>query len=109
MFYRTVGLKFASVSAQKAASSSPLSFGRIAKPLRGGGGNAAAITSTGPSPTASSANPLARLQNEDSGCVFGRSRLVTGDCSRSLALSLCPQNRYALFFLRGYLCACISR
>ncbi|KAH9856980.1 kinesin heavy chain [Lenzites betulinus] len=53
--------------AQKAASSSPLSFGRIAKPLRGGGGNAAAITSTGPSPTAGSASPLARLQNEDSG------------------------------------------
>ncbi|KAI9065179.1 kinesin heavy chain [Trametes sanguinea] len=53
--------------AQKAASSSPLSFGRIAKPLRGGGGNPAAITGTGPSPTASSASPLARLQNEDSG------------------------------------------
>ncbi|KAJ3489070.1 hypothetical protein NLI96_g2382 [Meripilus lineatus] len=55
--------------AQKAATSSPLSFGRIAKPLRGGGGgNALNATS---SPTlglgASSANPLARLQNEESG------------------------------------------
>ncbi|KAI0328591.1 kinesin heavy chain [Cubamyces sp. BRFM 1775] len=53
--------------AQKVASPSPLSFGRIAKPLRGGGGNASAIAGTGPSPTASSANPLTRLQNEDSG------------------------------------------
>ncbi|TBU50883.1 kinesin heavy chain [Dichomitus squalens] len=52
--------------AQKAASSSPLSFGRIAKPLRGGGGNAAAITSTGPA-SPSMANPLARVQAEDSG------------------------------------------
>ncbi|OBZ75576.1 Kinesin heavy chain [Grifola frondosa] len=55
--------------AQKAASSSPLSFGRIAKPLRGGGGASAsaATTGTSPSPSANSANPLARLQNEESG------------------------------------------
>ncbi|KAI0928539.1 hypothetical protein AcV7_008994 [Taiwanofungus camphoratus] len=55
--------------AQKAASSSPLSFGRIAKPLRGGGGaaGAAAPASTSPSLAMNSANPLARLQNEDSG------------------------------------------
>ncbi|EMD38406.1 hypothetical protein CERSUDRAFT_113562 [Gelatoporia subvermispora B] len=55
--------------AQKAASSSPLSFGRIAKPLRGGGGGAAAGTnaSSATSPSASSANPLARVQNEESG------------------------------------------
>ncbi|KAJ7219319.1 kinesin heavy chain, partial [Mycena pura] len=52
--------------AQKTASSSPLNFGRIAKPLRGGGGSGApgAI----PTPIAGgggSANPLTRLQNED--------------------------------------------
>ena len=56
--------------AQKAASGSPLSFGRIAKPLRGGGGSAAAAT-TGAGPASPSmANPLARVQNEE-GCVFG--------------------------------------
>lgn len=95
MPYRNVGLKFASVSAQKAASSSPLSFGRIAKPLRGGGGNAAAITGTGPSPTAGSANPLARLQNEDSGCVFGRLRMK-GCCLLTLSavLALHVQDRW---------------
>ncbi|OCH94990.1 kinesin heavy chain [Obba rivulosa] len=54
--------------AQKANSSSPLSFGRIAKPLRGGGGAAASATvSSTSSPGASSANPLARVQNEESG------------------------------------------
>lgn len=55
--------------AQKAASSSPLSFGRIAKPLRGGGGSAAsaAATSTSPSLGSTSANPLARIQNEETG------------------------------------------
>ncbi|THH16352.1 hypothetical protein EW146_g4278 [Bondarzewia mesenterica] len=56
--------------AQKAAASSSLSFGRIAKPLRGGGG--AASSATGPVPITgggvSSANPsIARLQSEDSG------------------------------------------
>ncbi|KAI0748225.1 kinesin heavy chain [Daedaleopsis nitida] len=55
--------------AQKAASSSSLSFGRIAKPLRGGGGSAAAAnTSTGPA-SPSMVNPLARVQAEDSGYV----------------------------------------
>lgn len=61
--------------AQKAASSSPLNFGRIAKPLRGGGGVA-----QGPVPITggggSSANPLSRLQGEESGYVhFMPSRL----------------------------------
>lgn len=62
--------------AQKASSGPALSFGRIAKPLRGGGGSAvAAGVPGGPTPTAaasggnmsSSANPLARLQNEEGG------------------------------------------
>ncbi|KAJ3779285.1 kinesin heavy chain [Lentinula raphanica] len=53
--------------AQKAASS-PLNFGRIAKPLRGGGG-AANSTSIPPTITGggNSASPLGRLQNEESG------------------------------------------
>ncbi|EEB95544.1 hypothetical protein MPER_05468, partial [Moniliophthora perniciosa FA553] len=55
--------------AQKAASS-PLSFGRIAKPLRGGGGSMP--LSSVPVPisgggSASSANPLSRLQAEEAG------------------------------------------
>ncbi|CAL1704434.1 unnamed protein product [Somion occarium] len=53
--------------AQKAASS-PLSFGRIAKPLRGGGGANASVVNTSPnssSVSSGSANPLARLQNEE--------------------------------------------
>ncbi|KAI0093926.1 kinesin heavy chain [Irpex rosettiformis] len=52
--------------AQKAASS-PLSFGRIAKPLRGGGGAAPTNPASSTSPTlgASSANPLTRLQNDE--------------------------------------------
>lgn len=61
--------------AQKASSGPALSFGRIAKPLRGGGGSAvAAGVPGGPITTAaasgsnmSSANPLARLQNEEGG------------------------------------------
>ncbi|KAF8350691.1 kinesin heavy chain [Amanita rubescens] len=55
--------------AQKAAAASPLSFGRIAKPLRGGGGSqqppigaTTSITSSG-----SNANPLSRIQNEEGG------------------------------------------
>ncbi|TFK42564.1 kinesin heavy chain [Crucibulum laeve] len=55
--------------AQKAATSSPLNFGRIAKPLRGGGG-AAPATSV-PTPIqgggSATANPLTRLQNEEGG------------------------------------------
>ncbi|KAF7304924.1 Kinesin heavy chain [Mycena kentingensis (nom. inval.)] len=51
--------------AQKTASSSPLSFGRIAKPLRGGGG-----AGPGPTPiTGGGANPLTRVQNEDGGAA----------------------------------------
>lgn len=54
--------------AQKAASSSPLNFGRIAKPLRGGGGTGAPASIPTPiSGGGGSANPLARLQNEDGG------------------------------------------
>jgi kinesin family protein 5 len=53
--------------AQKAASSSPLNFGRIAKPLRGGGGGAPTTSVAMPSPV--SGGGLARLQNEE-GCVF---------------------------------------
>ncbi|KAF5391249.1 hypothetical protein D9757_001869 [Collybiopsis confluens] len=53
--------------AQKAASS-PLTFGRIAKPLRGGGGAApSANLPTSISGGANSASPLGRLQNEESG------------------------------------------
>ncbi|KAJ3516625.1 hypothetical protein NLJ89_g1002 [Agrocybe chaxingu] len=52
--------------AQKAVSSSTLSFGRIAKPLRGGGGSTIANPMV-PTTGASSANPLARLQNEEGG------------------------------------------
>ncbi|EIM90052.1 kinesin heavy chain [Stereum hirsutum FP-91666 SS1] len=50
--------------AQKAAATSSLSFGRIAKPLRGGGG---APTAGGPTPISGgqSGNPLSRLQNEE--------------------------------------------
>lgn len=54
------------LTAQKLVASSPLSFGRIAKPLRGGGGVSNA-SSTIPPVAASSANPLARLQNEEGG------------------------------------------
>ncbi|KAF9532998.1 kinesin heavy chain [Crepidotus variabilis] len=54
--------------AQKAVASSPLNFGRIAKPLRGGGGVAGSSTPVAPGlPSGSSANPLARLQNEEGG------------------------------------------
>ena len=55
-------------TAQRTANASSLNFGRIAKPLRGGGGNvgggAPGTTSSG---GYSSANPLVRLQGEDSG------------------------------------------
>ncbi|KAF9652870.1 kinesin heavy chain [Thelephora ganbajun] len=52
--------------AQKAAASSPLSFGRIAKPLRGGGGPT--TTSNAPQPiSGGGANPLVRLQAEETG------------------------------------------
>ncbi|KAF8964703.1 kinesin heavy chain [Flammula alnicola] len=54
--------------AQKAVTTSTLNFGRIAKPLRGGGGannvSSPIASTTGGSP----ANPLARLQNEE-GCA----------------------------------------
>lgn len=58
--------------AQRAASTTSLSFGRIAKPLRGGGG---AVPTTSPiAPQAGfslagggMSNPLARVQNEEAG------------------------------------------
>ncbi|KAI9571537.1 kinesin heavy chain [Boletus coccyginus] len=60
--------------AQKASNTSTLSFGRIAKPLRGGGGGSAAAAGiTGSSMQAtggsgpSSAHPLTRIQNEEGG------------------------------------------
>ncbi|KAJ6496724.1 kinesin heavy chain [Mycena vitilis] len=56
--------------AQKTASSSPLNFGRIAKPLRGGGGTGAPASIPTPiSGGGGSANPLARIQNEDGGAA----------------------------------------
>jgi kinesin family protein 5 len=70
------GIRFVSASlqnlytfflAQKAATPSPLSFaGRIAKPLRGGGGGVVPnMTTQTPSGPPISANPLSRVQNED--------------------------------------------
>ncbi|KAF9053708.1 kinesin heavy chain [Hymenopellis radicata] len=55
--------------AQKAASASPLTFGRIAKPLRGGGGsgNPTSVPVPISGGGGSSANPMARLQNEEAG------------------------------------------
>ena len=53
--------------AQKAVASSSLNFGRIAKPLRGGGGTGAVSAQTLPSSGGGPANPIARLQNEDAG------------------------------------------
>ncbi|TEB35913.1 hypothetical protein FA13DRAFT_1205128 [Coprinellus micaceus] len=55
--------------ASKAATTSTLSFaGRIAKPLRGGGGSGVGTSPPAvPSGVMSSANPLARLQNEEAG------------------------------------------
>jgi hypothetical protein len=54
-------------SAQKNSVSSPLSFaGRIAKPLRGGGGGTVPrATSETAAPPVVPANPLARVQNEE--------------------------------------------
>lgn len=48
--------------AQKAASASPLNFGRIAKPLRGGGGPSGV-----PQPVSGGASPLSRVQADESG------------------------------------------
>lgn len=55
--------------AQKAATTSSLNFGRIAKPLRGGGGTAPPTSVPVPisGGGGSNANPLARLQNEETG------------------------------------------
>lgn len=56
--------------AQKAVASSPLNFGRIAKPLRGGGGTGLVSAQISPSSSGGpSANPITRLQNEEAGCV----------------------------------------
>lgn len=53
------------LKAQKAAASSPLNFGRIAKPLRGGGGVAPPAA-----PVPISGGALGRLQNEEAGYVI---------------------------------------
>ncbi|KAJ3503483.1 hypothetical protein NMY22_g18236 [Coprinellus aureogranulatus] len=55
--------------ASKAATTSTLSFaGRIAKPLRGGGGSGISTSPPAvPSGVMSSASPLSRLQNEEAG------------------------------------------
>ncbi|KAJ7582684.1 kinesin heavy chain [Mycena floridula] len=54
--------------AQKVATSSTIGFGRIAKPLRGGGGVGAPTSVPVPiSGGGASANPLSRLQNEEAG------------------------------------------
>ncbi len=50
--------------AQKVPTSSSLSFGRIAKPLRGGGGAALSTTTASAGPSVTS-NPLSRVQNEE--------------------------------------------
>ncbi|KIY43537.1 putative kinesin-1 [Fistulina hepatica ATCC 64428] len=52
--------------AQKTVNSPVLGFGRIAKPLRGGGGGAT-LLSTSAVPSVVSGNPITRLQNEDAG------------------------------------------
>ncbi|THH33930.1 hypothetical protein EUX98_g248 [Antrodiella citrinella] len=84
--------------AQKAVISSPLSFGRIAKPLRGGGGGGPSVTSTSPNPSlgSGSANPLSRLQNEDAGLVRtlipGSKRASWFFNSRSLPLPMSIAN-----------------
>lgn len=54
-------------TAQKAAASSPLNFGRIAKPLRGGGGGPTSTGSELQPISGGGANPLARLQAEETG------------------------------------------
>ncbi|KAK7014832.1 kinesin heavy chain [Favolaschia claudopus] len=66
--------------AQKTASSSPLNFGRIAKPLRGGGGMGAPTSVPTPiSGGGGSANPLTRIQNEDGGGTSGNRRALRLD------------------------------
>ena len=77
--------------AQKAVASSSLNFGRIAKPLRGGGGTGAFSAQTLPATLPSSgggpANPIARLQNEDAGWVvtFLLVEILTATSSLSIA------------------------
>lgn len=51
--------------AQKAVTSSPIGFGRIAKPLRGGGG--LGVPTSVPVPVTGGGSALARLQNEEAG------------------------------------------
>jgi kinesin family protein 5 len=55
------------ILAQKAAVSSSLNFGRIAKPLRGGGGLSNVASPVVPPVGTSSASALSRLQNEEGG------------------------------------------
>ncbi len=57
------------IIAAKASTASPLGFGRIQKPLRGGGGAAPGSIPVPITGGGGSANPLARLQTEESGYV----------------------------------------
>ncbi|KAI0306556.1 kinesin [Multifurca ochricompacta] len=67
--------------AQKAAVPSPLSFaGRIAKPLRGGGGGVVpSATIQAPTGMAVSTNPLSRIQNEERSALFFLQNRKTSD------------------------------
>lgn len=67
-------------TAQRTANASSLNFGRIAKPLRGGGGNmgGGAPGTASSSGGYSSANPLARLQGDDSGGGSGMYAVYCG-------------------------------
>ncbi|PPR08080.1 hypothetical protein CVT24_010541 [Panaeolus cyanescens] len=93
--------------AQKATGST-LSFGRIAKPLRGGGGsgNGASIN---PPPSsnisAPSANPLARIQNEESGYgqYFIRHTFANDGYRSPKTWNLVLQIRDVVYFIFIYL------
>lgn len=76
--------------AQKGAVSSPLSFaGRIAKPLRGGGGGVvpSPVTET-PAATAVSVNPLTRVQNEERYALVSSIIVVSLDYSNAVLIAV---------------------
>ena len=85
--------KYENLLAQKAVASSSLNFGRIAKPLRGGGGggtgavSAPTLPTTLPSSSGGPSNPIARLQNEDAGWVviFSLVKILTAITFLSIA------------------------
>ncbi|KXN89243.1 Kinesin heavy chain [Leucoagaricus sp. SymC.cos] len=64
---RTVKERLDQARAQKVPTASPLNFGRIAKPLRGGGGAASPPSATAPSGPSAASNPMGRVQNEEAG------------------------------------------